>query len=236
MSGVESFQTGSGLTDEFDFGITDALYAYDVKYGNGEIPLLKLTGTNSVTGATDESIWLKCGSNVEIIEGGAALTFVRGNKINRSSQYGKWIDAFVSHPDGIETIKARNMDALRAASWIGLTLSVRRVFKTTKIDGRDVEMQEWAIDGIEITDAPKKEARGRAAAKAKAAAAEPADDSGIPDELAVSAGELAKAHDTHEEYVDALYEAHPELATSDPPLPYEDEITSEAYYKAAREG
>ena len=46
---MPNMQTGTGLIDEFSYTIKDATFAFDARFGDGEIALLQLSGINSET-------------------------------------------------------------------------------------------------------------------------------------------------------------------------------------------
>jgi hypothetical protein len=60
---LNTFQTGSGLIDEYTLTIKDAVFAYDSRVQDGEVPILQLVGVNSETGNAEDNIWLKVGKN-----------------------------------------------------------------------------------------------------------------------------------------------------------------------------
>jgi hypothetical protein len=196
---MNTFQTGSGLIDEYTLNIKDAVFAYDSRVQDGEVPILQLVGVNSETGNAEDSIWLKVGKNWEITDGGKAISYTGTGKamVNRQSQYGKFIDAFISVDGANDIINERGMDAFVAASWEGLNLHVERVVKRIQINGNDVDMTEWVIHEIK-TDGTTGKTEG------------PDPDEIIPaDERATLKGLAATM--TFEEFVDAAYENIPTL-------------------------
>lgn len=218
---INTFQTGSGLIDEYTLTIKDAVFAYDSRVQDGEVPILQLVGVNSETGNAEDSIWLKVGKNWEITDGGKSISYTGTGKamVNRQSQYGKFIDAFLAVPEANEIIEARGMDAFVAASWEGLALHVERVVKRIQINGQDVDMTEWVIHevaGMNIPDAKP----------------ETDPDDAVPaDSLAVLKS-LAAANTTFEAFIDAAYEQVPSLVDS----AYEDYVTDADGFYAKHKG
>lgn len=218
---MSSFQTGTGLIDEYTLNIKDAVFAYDSRVQDGEVPILQLVGVNSETGNAEDSIWLKVGKNWEITDGGKAIAYTGTGKamVNRQSQYGKWIDAFLAVPEANDIIEARGMDAFRAESWVGLALHVERVVKRIKINGQDVDMTEWVIHEVAGMNIPDTKTD-----------VDP--DEVVPaDSLAVLKS-LAAANGTFEAFIDAAYEQVPSLVDS----PYEDYVTDADGFYAKHKG
>jgi len=217
---INTFQTGSGLIDEYTLTIKDAVFAYDSRVQDGEVPILQLVGVNSETGNAEDSIWLKVGKNWDITDGGKTITYTGTGKaqVNRQSQYGKFIDAFLAVPEANDIIEARGMDAFAAASWEGLALHVERVVKRIQINGTDVDMTEWVIHEVAGMNIPDK--------------AEGPD----PDEVVPSAErEILKglaSTMTFEEFVDAAYENVPTLVDS----AWESYVTDENGFYAKHKG
>lgn len=217
---MNTFQTGSGLIDEYTLTIKDAVFAYDSRVQDGEVPILQLVGVNSETGNAEDSIWLKVGKNWEITDGGKTIAYTGTGKaqVNRQSQYGKWIDAFLAVPEANEIIDARGMDAFVAASWEGLALHVERVVKRIQINGQDVDMTEWVIHEVSGMNIPEKTERSDG------------DDTIPADERDVLKG-LASTM-TFEEFIDAAYDKVPTLVDSE----WESYVTDENGFYAKHKG
>jgi hypothetical protein len=218
---MSSFQTGTGLIDEYTLNIKDAVFAYDSRVQDGEVPILQLVGVNSETGNAEDSIWLKVGKNWEITDGGKSIAYTGTGKamVNRQSQYGKFIDAFLAVDSANEIIEARGMDAFVAESWVGLALHVERVVKRIKINGQDVDMTEWVIHdvtGMNIPDAKP----------------ETDPDEAIPADTVAVLKSLAAANTTFEAFIDAAYEQVPSLVDS----AYEDYVTDADGFYAKHKG
>ena len=190
---MPNMQTGTGLIDQFDYTIKDAIFAFDARFGDGEIALLQLSGINSETSG-EENIWLKCGKTWSIADGGARIEPSDPTKknpvINKNTQYGIWIDSFM-RCDGADVVVAdRDMDAWRADSWVGITVEIARREKPLKINGDDVIQKYFEVIGID------------AAAKVEKAAAPAVD---IPKSAEVKLKKIAAGSPTYAEFVDAAY-------------------------------
>jgi len=207
---INSFQTGTGLVDEYTLNIKDAVFAYDSRVQDGEVPILQLHGVNSETGNADDSIWLKVGKNWEIVDGGKSINHIGTGKamVNRQSQYGKWLDAFLAAEGANELIEMRGMDAFVAESWVGLALHVERVVKRIQINGTDVDMTEWIIHEISGANIPDNTPATVI----------------VPDDVAPALASIAKASTSFEAFIDAAYETVATLVDSD----YESHVTDDS--------
>ena len=249
----ENWKTGSGLIDEFDLTITEAYFDTNVKVQDGEAPILHLIGLNSVNGDPEDDTRFTVGKTFEIVEKGAKVVPINPKgKLNRNSQYGKFVDAFLACEDSEALLESRDMDPFVAESWIGLTLSLERVVTPTTIKGEKVDMTSWIVHSAVETEA-KAKGRKKAAAKkpaekapeepkdeapadepeVEAPAAAAAEDTGteIPAKFAAAARGIAKASDTHEAFVNSVYEDVAGILNE----PWENEIVSVEFYTAARE-
>lgn len=142
--------TGSGLVEDFDYTIKDAVFAFDARIGDGEIALLQLSGINSET-TSEESIWLKAGKTWDVSRDGGTIEYTgtgRNAAVNRNTQYGQWIDSFMACDGASRLVDERDMDAFKAESWVGLTLTVHRGTREYNIDGNKVEGTVWSVTGI----------------------------------------------------------------------------------------
>ena len=189
---MPNMQTGSGLIDQFLYTIKDAAFAFDARFGDGEIALLQLSGINSETGG-EENIWLKCGKTWSIADGGARIEPSDPTKknpvINKSTQYGIWIDSFMRCDGADAVVKDRDMDAWQAESWIGITVELARREKPLKINGEDVTQKYFEVISID------------AAAKAEPAA--PTVE--IPKSAQVKLKKIAASSATYADFVDSAY-------------------------------
>lgn len=191
---MPNMQTGTGLIDEFDYTIKDATFAFDARFGDGEIALLQLSGINSETSG-EENIWLKCGKTWSIADGGARIEPSDPNKrnpvINKQTQYGIWIDSFLACDDADQYVKDLDMDAWVAESWVGMTVSLARREKPLTINGEHVTQKYFEVTGISNV-----EFSGSTPAPATPE---------IPKSAEVKLTKLAASCGTFEEFIDAAY-------------------------------
>lgn len=204
MSNLDSFKTGTGLADEFDFEIREAVWAYDAKIGNGRVPLLKLSGL--MDGAKEITEMWGAGESFLVKDGGKSIEHKDGpgKRVNNNSKYGRFLDAFVEIPGALELMEKRDGDALVASTWEGLTLHLVREVKKFKIDGEDVESQALlprAIIG-----------EGSTVAKTDAATAP-----NIPEPALSTLTAAAKSSGSFEEFIGKAYHGDANLTDA----PYE---------------
>lgn len=204
-------QTGTGLVDDFTFHIKDARFFHDARFQDGEVALLELTGINSVTGSEDR-IWLKCGRTFEAADNGKRLHYT-GNaktpKINKASQYGIWIDSFVSCEGTDELVD--KMDAFVADSWIGLSVDVHRGTRSYNIEGTTYEGQVFEVTAVNNVD------------RSEPADTTPDTTPDIPPAILNMLNNIARESNTFEQFVDTAYEEIPELLNAE----WETWVTSE---------
>lgn len=190
---MPNMQTGTGLIDQFNYTIKDANFAFDARFGDGEITLLQLSGINSETGG-EENIWLKCGKTWSIVDGGARIEPSDPTKknpvINKNTQYGIWIDSFMGCDGANVVVADRDMDAWNAESWVGITVELARREKPLTINGEHVTQKYFEIIGID------------AAEKQAAPAAATVD---IPKAAEVKLKKIAASSGTYEEFIDSAY-------------------------------
>lgn len=241
-----NWKTGSGLIDEFDFTITDAEFRYNPKIQDGESPQLILIGLNSVTGDPEEELRFTVGKSFEIVDKGAKIAGVHAKaNVNRQSQYGKFMNAFMDNEAGAGYAVSRDMDPFIAQSWVGLTLTLERLLNDATINGNKVTMTEWIVHEVAEAGAKKKPTKKAAAKKPAetpaeevaeevvkpvAEVAEVAADEGIPARVKAAATSIAKGVNTYEEFVDKTYEDIDGIVGQS----WEDELLSEEFYNQAR--
>lgn len=189
---MPNMQTGTGLIDQFNYTIKDAVFAFDARFGDGEIALLQLSGINSETSG-EENIWLKCGKTWSIADNGARIEPSDPTKknpvINKNTQYGIWIDSFMRCDGANTVVEARDMDAWRADSWVGVTVEIARREKPLKINGEDVTQKYFEVVGIDAAE--------------KTEPAAPTVE--IPKAAEVKLKKIAAACSTYAEFVDTAY-------------------------------
>lgn len=190
---MPNMQTGTGLIDQFNYTIKDAIFAFDARFGDGEIALLQLSGINSETSG-EENIWLKCGKTWSIVDNGARIEPSDPTKknpvINKNTQYGIWIDSFMTCDGADVVVNDRDMDAWRADSWVGVTVEIARREKPLTINGENVTQKYFEVIGID------------AAAKVEKTEAPTVT---IPKAAEVKLKKIAASSPTYADFVDSAY-------------------------------
>lgn len=133
------FDTEDGLLSAYEGTIEDSWFATDLKYQNGEVPLLHMNVVDIKAPDADEvpdEIVEKfsVGSNWEIVDR-THVEHASGNpkrKFNSQSKYGKIIGAVIKERNGafkglFEIIAERGGDPRNSAIWNGLRFTFERV-------------------------------------------------------------------------------------------------------------
>lgn len=214
--GMDSFKTGTGLADELTLEVQEAIFTYDAKIGDGQVPLLKLAGIMDGEKAFSET-W-SCGKDWVIEDGGARIVHKSGDpgkRINKNSGYGRFLDGFVEIEGALQLMEERDGDALVAATWEGLTLHLSRVERPfTDQSGQQRDGAKLIPDGIPSTGSPAPAAAAKPAA-APAAAAPPAPAVDIPAADKAKLTALAQAADSFEAFIGEAYVSVPALNGAD---------------------
>jgi hypothetical protein len=117
----DSWDTDSGLPDDFDFHITGASFGYRSEYMDGEVPLLIWEG-ESPDEDIETIIW-PCGSGWDVVKGGAEVEHPKRTRFVKTSMMGKLIGRVV----GELGVDMRNRGpATKADVWKGLSFHMRR--------------------------------------------------------------------------------------------------------------
>lgn len=183
-----TWETESGLLDDFDFTIEEAWFGKNPKIGDGNVLLLNLRGVAEQDGEVvdDEHLLLySCGDGWEAGKGGEEAVHNAGKvRFNKSSNMGRLIDAMVELGDeAMEEIKARGQ-ATEAATWVGLRLHIERK-EFSYFNRRSNEQVTFEVPlptdflGTVDDDEPKKPAKksgSKAAAKPRTRKAKDADE------------------------------------------------------------
>lgn len=203
MSNLDSFGTSSGLADEMDFEIRDALFVYDAKYNDGQTAMLRLVGLKD--GDTEITEQWPCGKDWVVADGGARIEHKSGEKkkINENSAYGRFLNAFVAIDGALDIMAEIDGDAFVAATWEGFTLHMVRQSKTFKfkIDGQEQKSDRLVPDAIVSYKDSGKLPFDKADGEEKAAGPE------IPAEVHDALAKLAVKSDTFEAFIDEAYAA-----------------------------
>lgn len=193
-----SWQTGTGFLEEFTGDVTEAWFATDAQYRNGEVVRLhlKVATPDSDEGFVEQRYG--CGPGWASFDGGKTVKHESANaKFNKNTAYGKLINA-VLELVGVEAMEGRG-NATEAKSWVGLGFRFGPV--TDSFKDKDGNVQEYAVI------LPLEIAEEGGSGKAEAAPAAKASSNGaVPKALMAKVKSLAKKADTHEEFVDAALE------------------------------
>ena len=117
----DTWDTDSGLPDDFDFFITDASYGYRDEYKEGEVALLIWHG-ESPDEDVDSVIW-PCGSGWEVVKGGESVEHPKRTRFVKTSMVGRLIDRVVTE---LKVPMRSRGKATDASVWKGLGFHLRR--------------------------------------------------------------------------------------------------------------
>lgn len=210
---LDSFKTGTGLADELTLEVQEAIFVYDVKIGDGQVPLLKLAGI--MDGEKQFSEQWSCGKDWVIEDGGARIVHKSGDpgkRVNKNSGYGRFLDGIVEADGALAILEARDGDALAAATYEGLTLHLTRQERPfTDQNGQQRDGAKLIPDAVSVTGegAPAKPAAAAPAAAAPAAA--PAAEVAIPAAEKAKLAALVAAASSFEAFIGEAYVAVPAL-------------------------
>lgn len=118
----DSWDTDSGLPDDFDFYISDASFGYRNEYQNGEVSLLIWEGESPDEDV--ESIIWPCGAGWEATKGGDAVEHPKRNRFVKTSMMGRLINRVVTEL-GVDDMRSRG-NATEAKVWKGLGFHMKR--------------------------------------------------------------------------------------------------------------
>ncbi|MCL6558025.1 MAG: hypothetical protein K6U74_04335 [Firmicutes bacterium] len=123
------WETESGLPDDFNLTITEAWFAKDARYKDGEVLLLHWQGTVEKDGEEEElenPIIFPCGSGWDSYDGGKTAEHEKGRKrFIGSSVYGRLIDRCVKDL-GMMDLMLKRGDPKAAKVWVGLKFHLKR--------------------------------------------------------------------------------------------------------------
>lgn len=207
--GNSTWETETGLPDDFEYTIKDAAFLKSAEVKNGEVLFLQLTGD---TDEGDEyELRIQCGPGWESLDGGKTARHESGNAkkgFNSNAHYGLWIDRCIKELNIGEVLGAKG-EATEAKVWVGFKFHLKQKqfgFKNSQT-GEDVSYSRLLPEAF-LGEA------GSASSK-PAAKSEPATNGSASNGASNGAGNKvlmaklkaeAKKHDTHEAFVDAAME------------------------------
>lgn len=218
----------SGLLDDADLIVRDAIFRNDPEYNNGQTYFLELTWLEEGEDETTERFG--CGKGWETNDGGLTAEREDGREINfhKNSKIGELFGGLVevigkdakAKQAIVERLKQYPLGPRDAGFWKGLMFHVHREERKS----RDAEIGDWevlvidAFNGIEGDKAPAKAAAPakKAAKKAAPKAAEPAADDtpaldpAIVEQLDVIADESAD----HDSFMERAIAEIPEVSAN----------------------
>lgn len=225
-----SWDTTSGLLDDYRFDIEEAWFGGHEKIQSGKVCLLQARGTAYQEGEVvddDHLVMYSCGDGWDAGKGGRIATHKSGKtRFTNASNMGKLIDAVAGlGPDIIEELKQRG-ETFEADTWEGLSFQIERKQYHYK-DRETGEDREYEVplpveflglvsddDEEEEEEAPKPKPKGRSkkapakkpAPKKKTPPKKKADDDEEEDELFDAVVEFATGYENHEEFVADVFD------------------------------
>lgn len=200
----DSWQTVSGLPDDFDFTITGARFRFDPQYNNGETLLLELEG-ESDSEDLDRPLLFPCGSGWDTPDNGKTAVHPRLKGFHKRSHYGMLIER--CRELGIIDLLQKRGAATEAKVWVGLKFHFKREVVSY---GAEIGEKEKLLPTAFLGEVGKSKAGAvgtATAAKTAKATAKPAPESqaesetqangdygGAPGELVEQVRKLAKTH------------------------------------------
>ncbi len=214
-----SWETESGLLDDFDFDVEEAWFGEDEEADNndGRIFLfLRGTAVDEEDEEYDEHRErYSTGKNWEVVEDGAEVENATGkNRFNQNAGLGRLINALVALGEDEAAYLQSRGQAFEAATFEGLKLHMENkvVSKWTNDDGDEVE---WRLNLPTELTIKKPKAKAKKGGKGKASRSDskkPKDKakakpkaSGLRAEIATFAGQFGE--DEHDEFVDQVLDS-----------------------------
>ena len=161
--GSETWDTTSGLLDDFTLQVDEAWFGEDEENDDERIYLmLRGTAIDNEDGSEEEDYRerFRVGQNWEVVDKGAGVENATGKqKFNNNSGVGRLIRSLVQDGDIADALAERG-DANEAATYIGLTLHLVRI-EQTPFENDDGDKVEWNILSAEGVEFPKAKAKGK---------------------------------------------------------------------------
>jgi hypothetical protein len=158
--GKESWETTSGLLDDFTLKVEEAWFGEDEENDDERIYLFLrgLAIDNDSEDAAEEEDYrerFRVGTNWETVDKGAGVENATGKqKFNKNSGVGRLIRSMVADGATAEALAERG-DATEAETYIGLTLHLVRI-EQTPFENDDGDKVEWNILSAVDVEFPKK--------------------------------------------------------------------------------
>jgi len=200
-----SWETDSGLLDDFDFEVDEAWFGEDEESDNNDGKIFLMLRGTAVDDAGEEHEEHRerysTGKNWEVVDDGAEAENATGrNVFNRNAGIGRLINALVALGDDEAAFLQKRGQAYEAATFEGLVMHLEsmEVSRWKTDDGEEVV---WNLNlPIELTlpkkKSSKKGGKGKASRSGTKKAKKP---SGLQTEVAEFAGQFKE--DEHDEFV-----------------------------------
>ena len=117
----DSWNTDTGLPDDFDFTITSAIFGFRSEYQDGEVPLLIWEGESPDEDV--ESIIFPCGKGWDVVKKGSGVEHAKRTRFIKTSMIGKLITRVV---DELKVDMRSRGPATSADVWKGLSFHMKR--------------------------------------------------------------------------------------------------------------
>ncbi len=165
--GKESWETTSGLLDDFTLKVEEAWFGEDEENDDERIYLfLRGLAIDSDDGEESEDYRerFRVGTNWEVVDKGAGVENATGKqKFNKNSGVGRLIRSMVADGATAEALAERG-DATEAETYIGLTLHLVRI-EQTPFENDDGDKVEWNILSAVEVEFPKKKKKKKTTKK-----------------------------------------------------------------------
>jgi hypothetical protein len=205
---LSSWDTSSGLLEEFSLDVQEAWFGTNDKYNQGQTLLLNLKGAASVAGDVvdpDHHLMLSCGDKWKAAQGGATAVNTTGSdSFNSQSAVGRLIDGAKELGDPVIAILRGRGDSFQADTWNNLVIDFERV-KTGSFKDRNTGEERDVYNYL--PRAIVEGSGGGASASTPAPAAAAADNSGggmAPAALRKILGVEAAKYDSNDDFMAAV--------------------------------
>jgi hypothetical protein len=202
-----SWQTTTGLLDDFEYSITDAWFARSAEIKNGEQLVLFLKGDTDNDAEPEFEAHITCGPGWDTHDGGKSASHESRKErgFNKQTNYGQFIDRIVEL--GLADVLQARGKATEAKVWVGLKFHMKQKEFKTQIKGEDITYYRLLPEAFlgEVAEGAKSGEVAAPVATGAATNGAASNGAGAKVLLAKLKAE-AKKHDTHEAFVDAAME------------------------------
>lgn len=215
------FSFSSGLLEDADVVVRDAIFANDPEYDNGQTTFLQLDLLVKGDDGGEQVERFSCGKNWETNDGGKTVVREDGKedgRWNKNTKVARFLGGLVKLM-GEDAACKKAIEArlstfpngpYEAGFWKGLDVHVAR--ETVHAGGEIGDYEVLVIDGFNGIEggkaAPAKRASKKAAATSKAAAP-----GGLTDEIKAKLDEIADASADHDSFMETALAEVPEAST-----------------------